>query len=238
MAINKSKYGCAALYDVVLSTAWIGCGNPAERVDWHYVLFLSYCQSIYKVGNIAQNLNYKKMKKLFSLLFLVSALIFTSCGSKVYPIQGNYNNENSTKTDAEFEKVWDNVIDYFAKNNIPIATLEKSSGLIVATAVAIDSSLVTMEDKKGILINQNAWFVMPYYDKCVGGDAECSFNVRVRKQEDGKTYIGINIGNIQGWRYVKYFDGVTLRNQVSRWKESQCISTGNFEKHLLELFKE
>lgn len=178
------------------------------------------------------------MKKLTSLLFLGLILILSSCGSTVYTLKGDYTVESSTVTDAEFDKVWDNVIDYFAQNNIPVATLEKSSGLIVASNVSIGESLVTLEDSNGQIMNNNAWFVFPYQKNCVGGKVVCSFNVRVRKQEDGKTFIGVNIGNIQGYIIVEFLNTMTFsKQQVTQTVQSSCSSTGNFEKHLLNKFK-
>ena len=60
----------------MLSIDRIGCGSPAERVDWHYVLFFVLLPIYHNVGNIAQNLNYNEMKKL--VLFL--SVLFLSVG--------------------------------------------------------------------------------------------------------------------------------------------------------------
>lgn len=178
------------------------------------------------------------MKKVINLLFLVLVLVLSSCGPTVYTLKGNYLMESSAVTDIEFDKVWDNVIDYFAQNNIPVATLEKSSGLIVASNVSIGESLVTLEDKNGQIMNNNAWFVFPYQKGCVGGNVVCSFNVRVKKQDDGKTFIGINIGNIQGYRIVEFLNTMTFSKQrITQTVQSPCSSTGNFEKYLLDNFK-
>lgn len=181
--------------------------------------------------------------KLFYLIITLASMMFASCGPTTYVLKGNYAANNSIETETSYDAVWNNVIDFFAMNNLSIAVLEKDSGIIVASNATIGESLVTMEDENGKVMNGSAWFVMPYLNKsngfkCVGNKAVCTFNVRVRKIEENKTFVSINLGGIQG---IRVFEGVNaLTFQKSRFdaeSTSPCISTGKFERDLLNLFK-
>lgn len=43
-----------------------------------------------------------------------------------------------TEVAASFDRTWDAVIDVFARRSIPIATIDRSSGLIVSARLAVD----------------------------------------------------------------------------------------------------
>lgn len=181
------------------------------------------------------------MKKYLSIISMAIAILFlSSCSAKVYSLQGNYDNQNkSIETTSSFDDVWNKVIDFFAINNIPISTLEKASGIISATQITIDDSSVAIEDKTGQIQNKNAWIAVPYDKDRIGGTVTCSFNVRVRQGENGKVYIGVNIGNIVCYPIVEFRDPLTFKKSPlqCRYTISGCASTGIFEKRLLELFK-
>jgi len=181
--------------------------------------------------------------KLFYLLVAFATLVFTSCGPTTYVLRGNYPATNSIETTTSYDAVWNNVIDFFAMNNLPIAVLEKDSGIIVASNVNIGESLVTMEDENGRIMNQSAWFVMPYRYKnngwkCVGNKARCTFNVRVRKVDETKTFVSINLGGIQGIRVLEGLNTLTFQKMYMEQETAEkCVSTGMFERDLLNLFK-
>lgn len=181
------------------------------------------------------------MKKFLSITLMATAMLsLWSCSPKTYPLQGNYDNQNKfIETSSSFDDVWNKVIDYFAMNNIPISTLEKASGIISATQITIDDSAVAIEDKSGQIHNQNAWIAVPYAKDRVGGTVTCSFNVRVRENDNGKIYIGINIGNIICYPKIEFVNSFTFRKEIlqTNYTVSDCASTGLFEKQLLELFK-
>ncbi|GLQ20395.1 hypothetical protein ACFFUB_02385 [Algimonas porphyrae] len=63
-----------------------------------------------------------------ALMLAAAALVVAGCATTPQ----TYNFDNSRSVDATFDRTWESVISYFAENNIPIATLEKDSGIIVA----------------------------------------------------------------------------------------------------------
>ena len=181
------------------------------------------------------------MKNLFSTVALVVALLLLgSCATTQQGIRGFYAPTNVVTTDLEYEKVWSKVIDFFAESSIPIGVLDKSSGLITATSVSFGNKHVSVENKYGEIINPEAWFVVPYFKgmTVVGGRAECSFNVRVKALENGKTTIQINLNNLVGYYDVQYFNSMTLRKEIIRnTYPRECQSTGKFEYALLNYLK-
>ena len=169
---------------------------------------------------------------------VLCATMLTSCSAPTYSLRGNYQPEKFMETANSFDKVWDNVIDFFALNNIPISTLEKNSGIIVATEIAIDESLVTIEDQFGKISNPDAWFVLPYNKNAVGGRVTCSFNVRVKEVDNNKVSININVSNIKGRHLIKWLNTMTLRNEIVLGAvTTNCVSTGKFERDLMNLMK-
>jgi hypothetical protein len=80
---------------------------------------------------------------------------------------------------APFDSTWQAVIDVFATRNIPIATIDKSSGIIVAQRLAVGATDALKYANCGVVetLGQRA----PYY--ATGGD----FNVLVRSSGDGST---------------------------------------------------
>lgn len=179
----------------------------------------------------------KKHILSFILLLTLSGCL-TSCVITQYKIRGTYVCQNSIETTTSFDKVWDNVIDFFAENSISINTISKESGLIVANDVAIDSSLVTFEDINGRIVDRSAWFVVPYMDDVVGGRAKCSFNVRVKKISETNTFIQVNCYNLVGYYNFKVLNTMTFKYEIiENIYPRECRSTGRFEKTLLGLFK-
>ena len=171
-------------------------------------------------------------------MLFATVLSVSSCSPKVYGLRGNYQTINSIETNSSFDDVWNRVIDFFAESNIPVATLEKASGIIVASHVNISNTLVAVENEQGVISDKNAWFVFPYEKNLIGGRVECSFNVRVRKQENGKTYISVNLGGIAGYKSVEYLSTLTFRKEIiNQTVPSTCYSTGKFEQDLINMFK-
>ena len=179
----------------------------------------------------------KSKLTLMAMLF-AAVLSISSCSPKVYGLRGNYEVTKNIETSSSFDDVWNRVIDFFAESNIPIATLEKASGIIVASHVNIENTLVSVENEQGEISDKNAWFVFPYEKNLIGGRVECSFNVRVRKQENGKTYISVNLGGITGYKSIEFLNALTFRKEfINQTVPSTCYSTGKFEQDLLNLFK-
>lgn len=181
-------------------------------------------------------------KNLFVTLLIpllsVVVLMMSSCSPSYYPMRGDYTTQNRVlETDASFEEVWANVVDYFAFENIPIQLMDKSSGLIVSKSVEVGSDLVTQENRDGQLQNPRAWFVLSYSSDFISANVRFSFNVRVKTLSNGKTLIAVNVGDIRYGRLVEPSPSeVWLGVDVRKTEMSSCASTGNFEKSLLELF--
>lgn len=179
-----------------------------------------------------------KIKLFYVALALTAICCLSSCSPKVYGLRGNYEVTKNIETSSSFDDVWNRVIDFFAESNIPVAALEKASGIIVASHVNISNTLVSVENEQGVISDKNAWFVFPYEKNLIGGRVECSFNVRVRSQENGKTYISVNLGGIAGYKSIEFLNTVTFRKEIiNQTVPSTCYSTGKFEQDLLNLFK-
>ncbi|WP_288531763.1 hypothetical protein [uncultured Bacteroides sp.] len=171
------------------------------------------------------------MKKL--LLMLLPFLLLSSCMTmKSTPshLVGVYNVTTSIKTDNPFDEVWNKVIDYFATNGIPIATLEKASGLIVSNKVQLKDAVTIEQDGKPL--DKNAYIVIPYAKNIIYKNVTSDFNVRVR-EVDGKVVITVNLPNIVAERTIKP-TGFTM---ISVPENVEAKSTGVFEAGLLNLFK-
>ena len=94
------------------------------------------------------------MKKIFGLFLLCTTMMLSSCSTPMLALKSSYPITNSVETETTYNKVWGNVIDFFAMNNIPISVLEKDNGIIVAPNVSIGETLVTMEDEYGKAISR------------------------------------------------------------------------------------
>lgn len=165
-------------------------------------------------------------------------ILFSSCGVTTPFIKGHYETSNSIITTTPYDQVWSNVIDFFAEHNIPIGTLSKESGLITANNIAISESSVSYEDKNGQIVNPQAWFVLPYTKGVVGGRVTCSFNVRVKKVDENKTSIQINLSNPIGYYNIEYLNTFNFKKEIIyNTVPRTCQSTGNFESLLLAIFK-
>ncbi len=179
------------------------------------------------------------MKQFFQLAcFCMIGAMLSACGVTTPFLRGHYETTNSIITTTHYDQVWSNVIDFFAEHNIPIGTLSKESGLITANNVAINESSVSYEDKNGQIVNPQAWFVLPYIKGVVGGRVTCSFNVRVKKVDEHKTSIQINLSNPIGYYNLEYLNTLTFKKEIIyNTVPRTCQSTGNFESLLLALFK-
>lgn len=168
-------------------------------------------------------------KTVFTLVLLVFAL--SSCSPKMYSLRGKYDNKNTfAETSLSYDDVWNKVIDFFAMNNISVSTIEKESGIIIANGLKFGKTSVTAEDKDGRIKDPNAWFVMPYSKDETPVSVSCSFNVRVKKLDNGNTYVSINIGNISG---IVAFSNLFI---ITSYTSNSFYSTGVFEKKLLDMF--
>lgn len=169
---------------------------------------------------------------LFVLVVIISA---SSCTIKTIPLKGHYSNGNfEAITDKSREQVWDQLIDLFAKNGLPISVIDKSSGLIVSNGAQLTW---TYEDKKGNLVNPNASVVIAKLslngEELKGARPALivgSWNVRIKSVSDKQTMVNINLVNPR----ITYN---TMSTNNTEFNQGSIQSTGNFEKKIFESIK-
>lgn len=167
----------------------------------------------------------------FIYLFALSLIL--SCTFKTVPLKGNYSDGNfEGYSEKSKEVVWDNIIDFFAKNGLSIHVIDKSSGLITS-----GKSLVpyTKENSKGELINKDAWVVIhkiidPGSRKSIAYyNVTAEWNVRI-KEMDSRTVINVNLVNPS---YAITDQGASNR----MFNKGSFQSTGVFEKLIYDKVK-
>ncbi|MCM1170079.1 MAG: hypothetical protein NC324_09115 [Bacteroides sp.] len=172
------------------------------------------------------------MKHLINLSLLCATMAFTlsSCASSM--LYGTYNIRNVAETTRDYNVVWNDVIDFFANSGIPISTLEKESGLIVAKGIAFGSDKITMESNTTYEpMSKSAYIVIPHASSLSNASATADFNVRVRN-DGNRVVITINVLNINAQR--SSVNPLTLRTAM---ESVPAKSTGVFERQLLNLFR-
>jgi len=153
---------------------------------------------------------------------------------KTIPLKGKYP-EQSTEyiTNESFDKVWDRVIDLFAKYGIPIKTIDKSSGIIIANK---SNFIATFENENGSLIDTNACFVavkliVPANHRVIEPVYVSSdFNVRVKKLEDNNTSIVINV-------FINKAEYFWMAAPTPSVFSGKVMSTGKLEKSILKFIE-
>jgi len=75
--------------------------------------------------------------KRISFVAALAALIVAGCAS--YQPPANYTGEKEQEFDRSYDEVWDDLVAWFANNNISIRNIDKASGLI-ATDHSLGSS--------------------------------------------------------------------------------------------------
>lgn len=175
------------------------------------------------------------MKRIaFQLFFLVTLL--SSCGMKIYPSKGEYPKPPIVHYSSKsFSDVWDNIIDLFAQNGIPIAVIDRSSGLIVSTPTILSWST---EDDNGVLQLKGASVVIDrvffngrrFLQSPTGVTGR--WNIRI-KESNGRTSVNVNLTDITAFNTItdKYGSrDVTNKNYNPK-------TTGNFERRIYNAVK-
>lgn len=175
------------------------------------------------------------MRKLILLSTIL--VVLTSCFSTKFTLS-TFDDCPSPQTkfivDKNYNDVWDNVIDFFASNNLAIKTIEKESGIIYSSTIKLSTAYWFSESKT--YSNPNAHIAVQYrsdYKKDgTGLSATAVWNVRVKKVNDNKTEISINIADPQ--ITIMAYMGKGIVKPVE--SNLQAKSTGVFEKQLIEYF--
>lgn len=196
------------------------------------------------------------MKKIFFASAIFGYLALSSCATgKVIPLSGNYPTMPvMLNTEKSVESTWDKLIDLFAQKGLSIKVIDRSSGLIISDKTIFKT---TVENEKGKLEDDNAWIVVSkvhdnalnrkvaisgttsgvYSKQLIPRDVTGEWNVRIKKDESGKTIINVNIVNVTYSDYVAtgmgspgYYKDVPLNGAFYK-------STGVFEKLITDLIK-
>lgn len=138
---------------------------------------------------------------------LTAAILLSACATTA----DTFNFDKSREITADFDTTWESVIGYFAENNIPIATVEKDSGLIVAR-----NEQFPVSETKKIASCGSGGLTTP-----VSG--VLSVNVFVRPVSDDVTNVQVNTQVSQNWSGAY---GTTGMNE--------CNSNGELEGALLD----
>lgn len=167
------------------------------------------------------------MKKTFVIVgIIVLAAFFVSCSSM--RLTGKYAgmNHSFAETTLPYEEVWTRVIDYFALSGIPISTIDKSSGLIIASRISFLNHYTREVDGKPL--SPDAYVVVPTVrgmlftitpPTSIDGD----WNIRIKEQDD-RVIVNVNLVNLNA--YIIQSAGTRVNIPVA--------SLGNFENGLID----
>jgi len=166
-------------------------------------------------------------------LFILTILFLTSCVSYV-PLTKTYKDSILKESFIKSNTYWDNIIDFFSENGIPIKNMDKQSGLIISDEFYLSNKHITGEDQYGNLINPLAWVVSGYWNNGpykIGphGDVlpKCKVTFIVRIREDNNTKILVNFNILDCNNYVNAY------GKSFTWEFKDVQSTGVFERDLI-----
>jgi len=166
-------------------------------------------------------------------LFILTILFLTSCVSYV-PLTKTYKDSILKESFIKSNTYWDNIIDFFSENGIPIKNMDKQSGLIISDEFYLSNKHITGEDQYGTLINPLAWVVSGYWNNGpykIGphGDVipKCKVTFIVRIREDNNTKILVNFNILDCNNYVNAY------GKSFTWEFKDVQSTGVFERDLI-----
>src|SRR5690625_2550464 len=171
------------------------------------------------------------MKKyILYRLFCLVTFILTSCALQQIPLKNSYNNESfELETSTDFDTVWENIIELFAKNGIGIKLIDKKSGFIIANNTLTS---ITTEDDDGNLIDPNAWAVSEKYIDPGSRkiyypyEALIEWNIHI-KEKQNQTIININLIDINN--KIKVIDSHNNKRIINN---TELISTHVFENEI------
>ena len=151
------------------------------------------------------------------------ALLITACTTYKPPVKRELKTERLYE--KSYDQVWNNVIDWFAKNNIPIKTLDKSSGLI-ATEFNLRNNIKESCDcgTSGFGVN-----VSP---NIIG-----NFNVLIRRVEastGAQTATESIRVNVSAFYKTKLTTSSFTQGVPDQVSDTDCESTGHLETAILD----
>lgn len=142
------------------------------------------------------------------LVLALAAIVVSACATYQPPTE--FAGDREAIADRPFNAVWEDLVEWFANNNIPIRNLDKASGLI-ATEYRLGAS--------GQYIHCGT---LGTYDQLQRADL--NVNVLVRPAEAGGTRVRANV-----------FGTATIANQMiaPAIRNVDCTSTGSLERSIL-----
>lgn len=161
------------------------------------------------------------MKKYILFLCACIALFLSSCSTtKDFHYYGS---EHSFKVKAEFDQVWEEVIDYVAESNYEITNLEKESGIITISRCRFKAAFQVKGRQ-----NNNYYYAVQNYPKYKDKKlyVVSNWNIRVKPINHWVSKISVNLldnGEVIAIDKDKKETVLDLSNQ----------STGIFEKMIL-----
>lgn len=136
---------------------------------------------------------------------------------------------------APFDRTWQAVIDVFAQSQIPIRTIDKSSGLVVAEKLRFNlRNFSTSIGGPLFSLRQTGEYV--YADCGTFGNQKDSptfaiFNAQVKQVGDSSS---LRINLIYEWTPPPAVGGLgTSRSSIAAAEQKSCVSTGKWEEELI-----
>ena len=132
--------------------------------------------------------------------------------------------ESSRAYHDEYDEIWDAVVEAFAQHNIPVKTMDKSSGLIVTDdqavpiATHIGSGIV---DGEYCDCGQSAFI----HSGPPVSEASAKFNVFVRRKAGGEVIVQVNA----------FFKAIVRNGYNIPIGSLDCTSKGVFQEKLLSV---
>lgn len=157
------------------------------------------------------------MRKQLTFTILSLTAMLTGCagtGGTPYTPPAGTNTDYSEAYDADFSSVWNNAVDWFATNNIPIKNIEKDSG-IISSEYTLGSDATQLDCGS---YEQPATVVKPNFT--------ANINILIRER-DGFVNVNPNVfGSGEFGIYTVFGD------KAFNFDAERCISTGEVEKSL------
>ncbi|CAM9359199.1 unnamed protein product [Ectocarpus sp. 12 AP-2014] len=150
------------------------------------------------------------------ILTAISAMLLAGCAGPSYQPPSSQEKNFTQSYNADFDKVWEATVDWFAINNIPIKNIEKDSG-IIGSDYSLGSSYTQVDCG---VISPGDMHVM--YDQTV----VANINVLVRETSSGANVQPNVFGN--GTFMIRD----VLNNIPKTMRADRCVSTGELENSL------
>ncbi|XKE45756.1 hypothetical protein LG302_01025 [Halomonas organivorans] len=155
------------------------------------------------------------MKKLLLASATASVLLVGCAGPSIQPPSA-YSTDHGEIYSADFDRVWENTVDWFAVNNIPIKNIEKDSG-IIGSEYALGSDYSQVDCGQ---VDPGDMHILT--DQTV----VANINVLVRQSGSGATVQP----NVFGQGSFQLHD--VWNNRPTSIKADRCVSTGELEQDL------